>query len=230
MQCRSLSLSSSIHGVYNTEHDAPYWRGPIWFNINFLALRALHKYSQAGGPHAAEAMLLYSELRTNLLSNLVRSTCISCLCSFKGHDLQHVRFCVVMRENLYDCSAMHTQQYAPACSVLHHSRLVFQVCQLVTTFWCACVYSSLPVMKMSRAVADIVFVCRSGFTTKLVTFGRTMMRLMVMVKAVTHLAAGQLCLCLWQVRHIDMHPDMHNPWPYSHDADMHSPHGFIRTW
>ncbi|KAL0037087.1 hypothetical protein WJX77_012205 [Trebouxia sp. C0004] len=70
---RSLSLSSSIHGLYNTEHDAPYWRGPIWFNINFLALRALHKYSQAGGSHAAEAMLLYSELRTNLLSNLVRN-------------------------------------------------------------------------------------------------------------------------------------------------------------
>ncbi|DBA75567.1 TPA: hypothetical protein ACH3X2_009124 [Trebouxia sp. C0005] len=69
---RSLSLSSSIHGVYNTEHDAPYWRGPIWFNINFLALRALHSYSQAGGPHAAEAMSLYSQLRENLLSNLVR--------------------------------------------------------------------------------------------------------------------------------------------------------------
>lgn len=69
---RSLSLSSSIHGVYNTEHDAPYWRGPVWFNINFLALRALHGYSQAGGPHAAQARLLYVELRNSLLRNLVR--------------------------------------------------------------------------------------------------------------------------------------------------------------
>ena len=38
-------------------------------------------------------------------------------------------------------------------------------------------------------------------------------------KAVTHLADGQLCLCLWQVRHTDMHPDMHNP--YGNDADMY---------
>ncbi len=66
--------------------------------------------------------------------------------------------------------------------------------------------------------------------TKVVTFGRTMMRLTDTVKAVTHLAAGQLCLCLWQVRHIDMHPDMHNPRPCSDDAEMHGPHGFIRMW
>lgn len=73
---------------------------------------------------------------------------------------------------------MHTQQYAPAWMHAHFASM----------------YSGLPVMKMSHAVTDIAFNCRSEFMTKVVTFGRTMMRLTDTVKAVTHLAAGQLCL------------------------------------
>ena len=69
--CRSLSKSSSLYLARNTEHDAPYWRGPIWFNINFLTLRALHHYSSSRGPHAALAQGLHDELRRNLLGNLV---------------------------------------------------------------------------------------------------------------------------------------------------------------
>ena len=69
--CRSLSKSSSLYMARNTEHDAPYWRGPIWFNINFLTLRALHHYSSSRGPHAALAQRLHDELRRNLLENLV---------------------------------------------------------------------------------------------------------------------------------------------------------------
>ncbi|XP_060103428.1 mannosyl-oligosaccharide glucosidase [Heteronotia binoei] len=69
---RSLSRSSPLYLKHNTEHDPPYWRGPIWININYLAVRALRHYSHLEGPFRAEAASLYRELRANLISNVFR--------------------------------------------------------------------------------------------------------------------------------------------------------------
>ncbi|XP_043826802.1 mannosyl-oligosaccharide glucosidase isoform X3 [Dromiciops gliroides] len=69
---RSLSASSPLYGQRNTEHDPPYWRGAIWFNINYLALGALDHYGRLEGPHQAQASQLHAQLRTNLVGNVWR--------------------------------------------------------------------------------------------------------------------------------------------------------------
>lgn len=38
---RSLAANSSLFMEHNTRDDAPYWRGPVWINVNFLVLRTL---------------------------------------------------------------------------------------------------------------------------------------------------------------------------------------------
>ena len=69
---RSLSKSDPIYMKYNTEHDPPYWRGAIWINMNFLAVRALHHYSSVDGPYQVKAKELYAELRQNIVSNIIK--------------------------------------------------------------------------------------------------------------------------------------------------------------
>ncbi|KAK4002984.1 hypothetical protein OUZ56_004773 [Daphnia magna] len=69
---RSLSKTSPLYNKRNTEHDPPYWRGPIWINVNYLVARALHHYSVVEGPHQTRALLLYNELRENLITNVLR--------------------------------------------------------------------------------------------------------------------------------------------------------------
>jgi len=57
----------------NTEHDAPYWRGPVWINMNYLILSALHHYAQEDGPYKTRAAEVYKELRQNLIGNIVHN-------------------------------------------------------------------------------------------------------------------------------------------------------------
>uniref|UniRef100_A0A1A9UT33 Mannosyl-oligosaccharide glucosidase n=1 Tax=Glossina austeni TaxID=7395 RepID=A0A1A9UT33_GLOAU len=69
---RSLSKTSPLYQKRNTEHDPPYWRGAIWVNINYLALRALRHYGTIEGPYAAYAREIYTELRENLIENIFK--------------------------------------------------------------------------------------------------------------------------------------------------------------
>lgn len=69
---RSLSKNSPLYMKWNTEHDPPYWRGPIWININYLAVKALRHYGKMKGPHAETANKMYEELRENLVNNIFR--------------------------------------------------------------------------------------------------------------------------------------------------------------
>ena len=64
---RSLSKADVWHGRQNAPGDEPYWRGPIWININYLALSGLRHYADADGPSRERAGQLYAELRANVL-------------------------------------------------------------------------------------------------------------------------------------------------------------------
>lgn len=69
---RSLSKTSPLYMKKNTEHDPPYWRGPIWINMNYLALKALNHYGKTKGPYSDRAQTLYDRLRQNLIKNMVK--------------------------------------------------------------------------------------------------------------------------------------------------------------
>lgn len=68
---RSLSKQSPLYMKRNTEDDPPYWRGQIWININYLALKALHHYASQPGPYSEEVKSIYVELRQNIVNNII---------------------------------------------------------------------------------------------------------------------------------------------------------------
>lgn len=70
---RSLAKTSSVYMKRNTEHDPPYWRGPIWMNMNYMILSALHHYSREDGPYREKARTIYDDLRGNLIRNVVQN-------------------------------------------------------------------------------------------------------------------------------------------------------------
>lgn len=69
---RSLARNAPLYMKRNTEHDPPYWRGPIWVNINFLAVKSLSYYAKTEGPYQADATKIYNELRDNIINNVYK--------------------------------------------------------------------------------------------------------------------------------------------------------------
>ena len=61
-----------MHGRPNAPGDDPYWRGPIWINLNYLILAGLKHYADLPGPSRERAEELYGRLRTNLVTNMRR--------------------------------------------------------------------------------------------------------------------------------------------------------------
>ncbi len=67
---RSLSRTDPFYHIPNAPGHEPYWRGAVWININFLALKALRFYSNSKGPSSHSAGTLYTCLRENLLKTV----------------------------------------------------------------------------------------------------------------------------------------------------------------
>jgi len=65
---RSLSASHPEFGAGEN-----YWKGPIWIQMNYLALQALHEtYAAHEGPYQEKAQSIYAELRQNVIDNVFK--------------------------------------------------------------------------------------------------------------------------------------------------------------
>lgn len=65
---RSLSLKDPYFG-----QGENYWRGPIWIQMNYLALSSLSKiYAKQPGPNQARAAKIYEELRNNIIDHVYK--------------------------------------------------------------------------------------------------------------------------------------------------------------
>ncbi|KAK4941655.1 Processing alpha glucosidase I, partial [Elasticomyces elasticus] len=67
---RSLSTKDELYGT-----DENYWRSPIWVNMNYLVVKALHDLAvskTATKAVKAKSAKMYEELRQNLVNNVVK--------------------------------------------------------------------------------------------------------------------------------------------------------------
>ncbi|VDP79487.1 unnamed protein product [Echinostoma caproni] len=69
---RSLSRSSPFYRKSNTKEDLPYWRGAIWINMNYLAVKSLRYYATHSRTPTDVASRA-NQLAVRLSQNLVRT-------------------------------------------------------------------------------------------------------------------------------------------------------------
>ncbi|RPA77388.1 mannosyl-oligosaccharide glucosidase [Ascobolus immersus RN42] len=65
---RSLSPQDEFYGK-----DENYWRGPIWININYLAVVRLRSLAKIPGPEQKRIREIYRKLRINLVENIYKN-------------------------------------------------------------------------------------------------------------------------------------------------------------
>lgn len=73
---RSMGAVDVYYQRRNAPGDAPYWRGPIWININYLALSSLHHYAnhpKTAPEVQAQCHRLYRQLRNAVLTTVMRN-------------------------------------------------------------------------------------------------------------------------------------------------------------
>ena len=68
---RSISKEDPFYREANAPGDEPYWRGPIWININYLTLSSLYQYSKIDGPYQSRIQTIYTKLRHNILETVI---------------------------------------------------------------------------------------------------------------------------------------------------------------
>ena len=68
--CDARDFAAAAGAGAPTPLGAPYWRGPIWINLNYLLLGALKHYSVVEGPAKPRAAEVYAELRDNLVNTM----------------------------------------------------------------------------------------------------------------------------------------------------------------
>jgi mannosyl-oligosaccharide glucosidase len=117
---RSLSASHELFGK-----DENYWRGPVWIQMNYLALKALfevcharliskdwlterdQKYAKEDGPYKTKARKIYGELRRNVVDNVFEVTVLDLNASgvarrhrsFSGIPAHRIRLGAVRRHH-----------------------------------------------------------------------------------------------------------------------------------
>ncbi|KAI5820097.1 glycoside hydrolase [Pyronema omphalodes] len=65
---RSLSKADELFGTGEN-----YWKGPIWINLNYLAIQRLHELATVEGPYQKQAARIYKNLRKNVVENVYKN-------------------------------------------------------------------------------------------------------------------------------------------------------------
>jgi hypothetical protein len=146
---RSLSASHPEFGKGEN-----YWKGPIWIQMNYLALKALHKvtvvskskrtndahghlqtYAAKPGPYQAKAQQIYKELRRNVVDNVAKVSIVLSM------ELRNVLLIMLFRNmnalDMYGSSMTQLQARANEgpYPLLRHFNCALSPCLQSSIYW-----------------------------------------------------------------------------------------------